>query len=81
VLRGLSGLGYEILKDRRRQRDDGKCDGNIGAEVEVRLGGIVEEVEDTMNVFWGTCLVVATGNLGLDLDEFEEDGRIGGRAV
>ena len=44
-------LNLARLKVRRRQRDVDKCDVNFEAKVEMRLGGIEEEVEDTINVF------------------------------
>lgn len=44
-------VDLERLKCHRRQRDVEKCDGNTEVELRVRLGGIEEEVKDTMNVF------------------------------
>lgn len=51
VLRALSWLGFERLEGRRGQRDVDKYGGNIAAELEMRLGGMKEEVKNTINVF------------------------------
>lgn len=44
-------LNLDRLKCRKRQRYVGKCGGKIEVELRIRLGGMEEEVKDTINVF------------------------------
>lgn len=44
-------LNLDRLKCHKRQRYVGKCGGKIEVELRIRLGGMEEEVKDTINVF------------------------------
>lgn len=52
-------LNLDRLKCRKRQRYVGKCGGKIEVELRIRLGGMEEEVKDTINVFGRLTNLVA----------------------